>query len=103
MSAICVNKNCIVMTHALVNFSPSLRICSRLELRGKWMVCYVPQVREEQMVRSCLYVHVCVALPIIVGSPHPLVKRGEGSGLSSINELCRENRILCFPIRFQKS
>ena len=33
----CVNKNCIVITHALVNFSPWLRICSWLELRGKWL------------------------------------------------------------------
>ena len=31
------------------------------------MVSYVPQVREEQMVRICLYVHVCVALPMIEG------------------------------------
>ena len=31
------------------------------------MVSYVPQVREEQMVRICLYVHVCVAPPMIVG------------------------------------
>ena len=38
-----------------------------LELRGKWMVSYVPQVREEQMVRIYLYVHVCVAPPMIVG------------------------------------
>ena len=27
----------------------------------------VPQVREEQMVRICLYVHVCVVPPMIVG------------------------------------
>ena len=46
-----VNKNCMVMTRALVNFSSWLRICSWLELRGKEMVSYVPQVREEQMVR----------------------------------------------------
>ena len=26
------------------------------------------QVREEQMVRICLYVHVCVAPPMIVGA-----------------------------------
>ena len=45
-----VNKNCTVMTHALVNFSPWLRICSWLELRGKRIVSYVRQVREEQMV-----------------------------------------------------
>ena len=32
------------------------------------MVSYVPQVREEHMVRICLYVHVCVALPMIVGA-----------------------------------
>ena len=36
------------------------------------MVSYVPQVREEQMVRTCLYVHVymyvCVAPPMIVGT-----------------------------------
>ena len=63
-----VNKNCMVMTHALVNFSPWLRICSWLELRGKGMVSYVPQVREEQVVRMCLYVHVCVAPPMIVGA-----------------------------------
>ena len=29
------------------------------------MVSYVPQVREKQMVRICLYVHVCVC-----GSAH---------------------------------
>ena len=57
-----------VMTHALVNFSPWLRICSWLELRGKWMASYVPQVREEQMVRICLYVDVCVAPPMTVGA-----------------------------------
>ena len=62
------NKNCMVMTRALVKFSPWLRICSWLELRGKWMVSSVPQVREEQMVRICLYVHVCVAPPMIVGA-----------------------------------
>ena len=28
--------------------SLALRICSWPELRGKWMVSYVPQVREEQ-------------------------------------------------------
>ena len=55
------------MTHALVNFSPWLRICSWLELRGKGLVSYVPQVREEQMVRICLYVYTCVAPPMIVG------------------------------------
>ena len=60
-------KNCMVMTRALVNFSPWLRICSWLELRGKWIVSSVPQVREEQMVRICLYVYVCVAPPMIVG------------------------------------
>ena len=27
-----------------------------------------PQVREEQMVRICLYVYVCVAPPMIVGA-----------------------------------
>ena len=32
------------------------------------MVSYVPQVREEQMVRICLYVDVCVAPPMIVGA-----------------------------------
>ena len=37
-------------------------------VEGKWMVSYVPQVREEQMVRICLYVHVCVAPPMIVGA-----------------------------------
>ena len=32
------------------------------------MVSSVPQVREKQMVRICLYVHVCVAPPMIVGA-----------------------------------
>ena len=32
------------------------------------MVSYVPQVREEQMVRICLCVRVCVAPPMIVGA-----------------------------------
>ena len=32
------------------------------------MVSYVPQVREKQMVRICLYVYVCVAPPMIVGA-----------------------------------
>ena len=32
------------------------------------MVSYVPQVREEQMVRICLYVHACVAPPMSVGA-----------------------------------
>ena len=32
------------------------------------MVNYVPQVREEQMVRICRYEHVCVAPPMIVGA-----------------------------------
>ena len=38
------------------------------------MYMYVPQVREEQMVRICLHVHVhayvyvCVAPPMIVGA-----------------------------------
>ena len=32
------------------------------------MVSYVPQVREEQMVRICQYVHVCVAQPMFVGA-----------------------------------
>ena len=41
------NKNCTVMTHALV------------ELKGKWMVRHVPQVREEQMLMICLYVLMC--------------------------------------------
>ena len=59
-----VNKNCMVMTSALVNFIPWLRICSWLELRGKWTVSSVLQVREEQMVRICLYVHVRVAPPV---------------------------------------
>ena len=37
---------------------------------GKWMVSYmyVPQVREEQMVRICLYIHVCMALAMIFGA-----------------------------------
>ena len=32
------------------------------------VVSHVPQVREEQMVRICLYVHVCVAPPMIMGA-----------------------------------
>ena len=63
-------QNCTVMTHALVNFSPWLRICSWLELRGKG---YVPQVREEQMVRICLYVYVCVAPPMTSIRPAPIM------------------------------
>ena len=75
-----IQDTCTVMTRALVNFSPWLRICTWLELRGKGMVSYVaemreeqmvsyvPQVREEQMVRVCLYVYVCVALPLIMGA-----------------------------------
>ena len=35
VSGMHVNKNYTVMTRALVNFSPWLRICSWLELRGK--------------------------------------------------------------------
>ena len=38
-----------------------------LELRGKRMLNYVPHVKEEQMVRICLCVHLCVAPPMIVG------------------------------------
>ena len=52
------------MTRALVNFSPGLRIHSWLELRGKWMVSYAPQVREKQI---CLHEYVCVAPLMIVG------------------------------------
>ena len=37
------NRNCTVITHALINFSPWLRIRSWLELRGKGMVSYVPR------------------------------------------------------------
>ena len=59
-----VRKHTMMMP-TLVNFSSWLRIYSWLELRGKWGVSYVPQVREEQMVRICLY--ICVDLPIIVG------------------------------------
>ena len=44
-------QNCMVMTHALVNFSPWLRICSWLELRGKGIGSYIPRVR-----------HVCTCL-----------------------------------------
>ena len=32
------------------------------------MLSYVPQVREEQMVRVCFYVYVCVAPLMIVGA-----------------------------------
>ena len=64
MSGMRVNKNRTVMTRALVNFSPWLRICSWLELRCKGMVSYVRQVRDKQMVTICLY----VALPMIVGA-----------------------------------
>ena len=38
-----------------------LRIYSWLELRGnRDGKLYVPQLSEEQVVRICLYVHVCV-------------------------------------------
>ena len=37
-------------------------------VEGKGMVSYVPQVKEEQMIRICLYVYVCVAPPMIVGA-----------------------------------
>ena len=63
-----VSKNFMVMTRALVNFSSWLKICSWLKLKGKGMVSYVPQVREKQMVRICLYAYVYVALPMIVGA-----------------------------------
>ena len=39
---------------------------SWLELRGKRIVNYVHQVREEQTVRICLCVHVCVAMSMAV-------------------------------------
>ena len=32
------------------------------------MVSYVPKVREVQMVRICLYVHIYVASPMIMGA-----------------------------------
>ena len=50
--------------------SQLLMIYSRLELRGKQMVSYVPQVREEQVVKICLCVcvNLCVAPPMIVGA-----------------------------------
>ena len=34
-------------------------------VEGKGMVSYVPRVREEQVVRICLYVHVFVAPPTV--------------------------------------
>ena len=37
-------------------------------MRGMRMVSYVPQVREEQMVKIYLWVHVCVAPSMIVGA-----------------------------------
>ena len=43
-------------------------VCSRLELKDKWVVSYVPQVKEKQIVRICLYVYVCVAPPMILGA-----------------------------------
>ena len=50
--------------------SPHYSNCKFLETVRNWHyfpVNYVPQVREEQMVRICLCVHVCVAPPMIVG------------------------------------
>ena len=73
VSGMRVNNNSTVMTCALVNFSPWLRICSWLELRGKWTVSYIPQLREEQMVRICLYVCMC-------GSTHDCGCVVNGSG-----------------------
>ena len=57
-----INKNCMVLARALVNVS------SWLELRGKGLVSYVPQLREDHMVRIFLYVYVYVASPMIVGA-----------------------------------
>ena len=37
-------------------------------VEGQIRVSSVPQVREEEMARICRYVHVCVALPMIVGA-----------------------------------
>ena len=61
----------MVMTRALVNFSPWMRICNWLELRGKrdGKLCSSGEVD-----RICLYVegfacmHVCVTPPMIVGA-----------------------------------
>ena len=64
-----VNINCTVMTPTLINFSPWLRIYICLvEGQKDGRLNYVPQMREEQMVRICLYVYVRVALPMIVGA-----------------------------------
>ena len=43
---------------------PSLRV--ERQILG-WQVINVPQVREGQMVRICLYVYVCVTPPMIAG------------------------------------
>ena len=45
------------------NITLSYEIYTAVELSKS-----VPQVREEQIVRICLYVHVCVALPMIVSA-----------------------------------
>ena len=47
----------------VVLFSPWLRICSWLELKGKGMASYVLSVREE--LWQGFYVHVCVA-PLMI-------------------------------------
>ena len=51
-------QNCTMMICALVNFSPLLRFCSWLELRGKW-ISYVPQVRQEKMACMCMCLWLC--------------------------------------------
>ena len=65
----------MVMTRAQGNFNSWLRICSLLEL-SKQMVSFLPWVVEKQVVRislyvpirPCMYIHVYIALPMIVGA-----------------------------------
>ena len=64
-------QNCIVMTCALFNLSPWLRICSWLELSGNKLYS---QVREEKMLKD---LPVCTCM---CGSAHNCGCVVDGSG-----------------------
>ena len=49
----------MVMPRALVNFSPWLRICNWLELRGKWMVRCVEGGTNGKNLPVCTYTCMC--------------------------------------------
>ena len=63
-----VNKSCTVMTRALVNFSPWLRISSWLELRGKQMVSYVCSSGEGGTGGKDLPVCTCTCNDVVLKS-----------------------------------